>query len=181
MHDLTVGDPRAHELMTRSACAGFPPAVAALARRFGTSAAHGDSCPPTAALDGSWEGTLAITARDKDRGHPQEPVRTRLTLAGDAVSVSVFTRGAWEEIKPAAFRVRRHKDSAVIHAVDDGWDNDGNWIETWVFSVTLVDHDHLRAVYHRIVNNVQADRQDDQAVWWYMAAGDLARVPGARP
>ena len=166
-------DPRALELLRKSACAGFPNAVEAIRQRGGSLA-----CPEPADLDGTWEGSLGIVARQRQGGPTQEPVVTRLAIRGDVVSVKVLVSGSWKDIKPESFQIRRHKASAVIQAIDDGWDHDGNWVEGWVFTVTVVDHEHLRAVYHRVVNNVNAPRGWDQAVWWYMAAGDLKRSAG---
>jgi hypothetical protein len=175
LHYGTGDESRTRDLMIKAACAGYPPAQELLRAATG-SETGGNRCAQPDSLDGFWEGTLAITARQNDRSPRQDPVVTRLTLDGDAARVRVLVRGTWEDVKPGFFQVRRHQASAVIHAINNGWDDDGNWIETWVFSVTLVDHDHLRAVYHRVVNNVHVDRQDDQAVWWYMAAGDLKRA-----
>ena len=58
------------------------------------------------------------------------------------------------------------------------WDYDGRWVEAWVVTLTAVDHDHIRAVHQRMVNNVHLPRGHDQAVWWYTAVGDLTRVSG---
>jgi hypothetical protein len=177
VHYAAVRDPRAPELLRKSACAGFPPALQAI-HQLRDASAGAPTCPEQMGLDGTWEGTLGIVARQREGGPTQQPVVTRLAIRGDVVSVKVLLSGTWKDIKPDSFQIRRHKGSAVIQAIDDGWDYDGNWIEGWVFTVTVIDDEHLRAVYHRVVNNVNAPRRWDQAVWWYMAAGDLKRSAG---
>jgi hypothetical protein len=179
VHYAAVRDPRAPELLRKSACGGFPPALEAISQ-LPVAGAGAPACPEQMGLDGTWEGTLGIVARDHEGGPTQQPVVTRLTIRGDVVSVKVLLSGAWKDIKPESFQIRRHKATAVIQAIDDGWDDDGNWIEGWVFTVSIVDHEHLRAVYHRVVNNANAPRGSHQAVWWYMAAGDLKRSAGPK-
>jgi hypothetical protein len=57
-----------------------------------------------------------------------------------------------------------------VHGIHDGWDEDGRFVESWLFTLTAVDHDRLRAVYERMVKTATCPRHD-QALWWYAAAG----------
>jgi hypothetical protein len=92
------------------------------------------------------EGTLAIIARHRTDGPHQEPVSTRIEIGAATVRVEVRSRGKWQTVMAEQFQVRRLGSTAVLHGIHDGWDNDGRYVESWVFT------------------------------WWYAAAGDLVRA-----
>src|SRR5580765_5538531 len=66
---------RGLQLLRDSACEDYPPALATL--RAMNRPLDPTKCPPPVLdIDGVWDGTLAITARQNERGFKQEPITT---------------------------------------------------------------------------------------------------------
>jgi hypothetical protein len=175
--NLKSGDrAEALRLLQSSFCAGFPPALES-GKEAGLRA---ESCgDPNARypLDGLWEGSLRVQPRD-----PPDPLDTfelRVEIRGETARVFGREKDGWREVKPGKFSVHRHKASAVLQAIDDGWD-DNNWVETWSLNITLADVSRLRVTYARMVNNLQSRRTERDATWTRTAYGDLRPVPAQR-
>ena len=130
---------------------------------------------PVAAIDGIWEGSLAVVSRDTARPGLPLSVNIRIIIRGETVALHFGGERGWEEIKPGAFRVTGNKANAIVYAVDDGRDNDGVWVETQNVSLTRSSGTVLRAIYVRLVNNMEVPRTEDKADWWVVAVGDLNR------
>jgi len=118
-----------------------------------------------ASYDGTWNGTVkclydpGLWPEDEcDIGLSVEikgnDFRVRQTVRSKKGEVTV------SDINPGRFRFTRLATNAVAVAIEQGDDEDGTWIETWSFVMTLKDPDHMIVHWTRVVNNV--DMPDDR-------------------
>jgi hypothetical protein len=128
-------------------------------------------------LDGTWQGDLAVIRTPTTVG-PGRPYTVRIVITG--ATAHVFARdtsgGPFQEVKPGAFRVGRLGPSAIILSMDSGQDDEGTWIETWTFVVTLKAPNALITNLYRVVNNVDLPLSIDHSKFTEAEAGELARV-----
>ena len=128
-------------------------------------------------LDGTWEGSLVVGAAPSWSGESR-PYTVRMTIAG--ATARVFARygnsGPFQELKPGAFHLTRHGPNGVIAALDQGQDDDGTWVETWAFAVTLKTRDALITNLYRVVNNVDLPLSVSRSKFTEAQAGELFRT-----
>jgi hypothetical protein len=91
---------------------------------------------------------------------------------------TVQPQGA-REVKPGAFHIVRLMTNAVIYAVDSGRDDEGTWVETWVFTVTQENGTTLLTNFARQVNNVDLPLSRDHSKFTKEAAGELQLTPAS--
>jgi hypothetical protein len=132
-------------------------------------------------LRGDWRGTLVIAnAPDShDDLEWRNPNRFRFVVSESSVRVYAWDNETWRETKPGTFDITTYETSAVITSITSGTDEDGVWVETWSFAVTVIDSDHLRAMFQRQVNNKDMKRDDPAATWGQIAFGILERAEDA--
>jgi hypothetical protein len=123
-------------------------------------------------LDGTWEGELTSTGKD---GKPAQAWR-RIVISGDSAKVFIQRGGKTEEIKTNAFHVQRHLANAVVLSIDSAIDDEGLWIETWCFVVTLKDPNTLLTEFSRVVNNANLPLSVDHSKFTSTASGELRRM-----
>ena len=128
-------------------------------------------------LDGTWEGTLAVVATPA--GAPDSnPYSLRLVIHG--TDANVFARygstAPYQEVKPGKFHIARLGPSGIVAVIDSGHDEDGMWIETWNFTVTLKQHDAMIVNFSRFVNNVDMPPNADHSKFTETMTGELART-----
>jgi len=128
-------------------------------------------------LDGTWEGSLAAVTVPGAAGPPRL-YTVHIVIAGTIAHVFAHdtTGGPFQELKPGAFHVSRLGPNGVIVAIDSGQDDEGTWVETWNFAVTLKRHDTLIVNLYRIVNNVNLPLNVDHSKFTEAEAGELART-----
>jgi hypothetical protein len=128
-------------------------------------------------LDGTWEGTLAVVPVPNSPG-PEHTYTIRIVIGG--MKASVFTQsvsdGPFREVKPGVFRVARLGPNGVVLAMEQGQDNEGTWVETWAYVVTLKSRDTLIANFYRVVNNVDLPLSVDHSKFSEAQAGELSRT-----
>ena len=127
--------------------------------------------------DDTWEGTLAVAPVPNSPG-PTHTFTIRIVIAG--VKASVFTQsvsdGPFREVTPGVFRVARLGPNGVILAMEQGQDNEGTWVETWAYAVTLKSPDTLIANFYRVVNNVDLALSVDHSKFSEAQAGEFLRT-----
>ncbi len=128
-------------------------------------------------LDGTWEGSLAVIGAPGFKA-PGPPYVIRIVIAGTAAHVFGRYRSGdpYQEVKPGAFHVSRLGPNGVVVAMDSGNDNEGTWVETWNFTVTLKQRDTLIAVFCRTVNNLNLPLSVDHSKFTETQAGELNRA-----
>jgi hypothetical protein len=169
------------EFLKEASCQGFPPAVKALGDLRGQVVQVPD-CRPVQKLtfEGRWEGQMNIQP-DGEKPDPLKTFYLRVDILGNIARVFTRTDGPWAEVAPGKFEFRRLKANAVLFYMDDGWDEDGNWVETWNLNLTIAADTRLKVTYQRQVNNIQTDRRSRYAAWNRTAYGDLFRVSKGLP
>ena len=80
------------------------------------------------------------------------------------------------EVKRGEFRVFPYMTNAVVFASDSGNDEEGTWVETWNFTLTLKDSNAMLADYSRIVNNLALPLSSDHSKFGVQAFGELKRI-----
>jgi len=132
-------------------------------------------------LRGDWRGTLVIAnAPDShDDLDWRNPTRFRFMISESSVRVFAWDNETWREIKPGTFGITTYETSAVITSITSGTDEDGVWVETWSFAVTVIDSDHVRTMFQRQVNNKDMKRDDPAATWGQIAFGIMERAGDA--
>jgi hypothetical protein len=128
--------------------------------------------PTLGSLDGTWEGELQSLNKD---GTPAKPGSYRIVISGADAKVFILTDGKEREVKPTAFRVQRHLTNAVVLAIDSATDDDGLWVETWSFTVTLKDKNTLITNFSRVVNNANLPLSVDYSKFSRTASGEFQR------
>lgn len=133
--------------------------------------------------EGTWEGTLTgSTVPDGDEGLTlKNSPHLRLQIGKGNVSVYTSSTGKsdWREIKPGKFQFTILDTNAVLFSISSGRDDDGTWVETWSFAITVVDATHLHVLWQRQVRNKDMDLSKPDAVFGIVAFGQLVRVPAA--
>jgi TonB family protein len=129
-------------------------------------------------LDGTWEGDLTYL-----HGATLSPkgatVRYRITIQGSSVQVYLIQPQGVKEVKSGAFHIERLMTNAVIYATDSGHDNEGTWVETWVFAVTRENGTTLLTNFGRLVNNLDLPFTSDHSKFAKAAAGELKLIPAS--
>jgi hypothetical protein len=137
-------------------------------------------------FDGRWEGPLkSIAPQAYDPVHGinlTDDMALALSVKDEGVSVYTGnSKGDWREVKGGRFQILTLKTNAAITAVDssnEAPDKPG-WVETWNFSVTHKDQDHLLVVFTRMVNNYTKPDEDHGSApgrFIVLGFGELHRV-----
>jgi hypothetical protein len=159
----------ARDWLASSACSGYPPALRAIEQR----AWQAPTCPPhELTLDGTWAGTVPLQFSTDDLKNSAQLV---IVIDGDSVRVQGAWGGRLASLMPSAMKLRRLKNSAVVHGMADGWDDDGNWFESYVLVLTVVGADSLDVVFARQVNNSNLKQETDNATFVAIWHGQLNR------
>lgn len=124
-------------------------------------------------LDGIWEGELTYPGKD---GKTTTQAWRRIVISDTNAKVFIQRDGKIEEIKANAFHVQRYLTNAVILSIDSAIDNEGLWIETWSFAVTLKDPKTLITEFTRVVNNANLPLSVEHSKFTSTASGELRRM-----
>ena len=128
-------------------------------------------------LNGTWEGSLTPVNAPAFYEWT-EPYVFRIVISENNAQVFRSTKGAaFKEVKPGAFHIMQHRTNAVVVAIDSGNDNDGMWVQTYNFSVTLKDQNTLITNWYNVVNNTGIPLSSATSKFTGAAAGELTRVP----
>ena len=138
---------RAHDLFQEAACAGYPAAVSALMRQSSEV-----QCPPKTDFTGEWLAEMKWVKTDVPT---QGTITLKIAVASDNTA-RVFTKtsSGWTEVKPGRFKLSVLDQTAVVSALDSGWDFEGKWIESWSLQLLRSGSDSATASFFRTVNNV---------------------------
>ena len=128
-------------------------------------------------LDGSWEGELTFLQGATLHQTQAKTGRYRITIQGTSVRVYFILSDDVRESKSGKFHMEYLMTNAVIFATDSGKDNEGTWVETWVFSLTEKDKDTLLVNFSRMVNNIDLPLTSDHSKVALEATGELKRLP----
>lgn len=134
---------------------------------------------PAQRFNGTWEGQLSpVDSRDLRTTDRSKLAPATVQLIIEEPDARVFAKsadGKLEEVKPGEFKVARRISNGAIMAIDSGTDDDGTWVETWLFAVTAKDKDTLLVELVRQVNNVNLPLTTDYSKFANTWAGELKR------
>jgi hypothetical protein len=123
-------------------------------------------------LDGTWEGQMKFV--DIQGNGKTGTYMLRLVIKDQGARVFNIKDGEASEIK-GKYEVHRLLTNAVIFQINSGQDNEGRWVETWVFVVTQKDRNTLITHWLRVVNNNNLPLSVDHSKFSVAATGDLVR------
>jgi hypothetical protein len=78
-------------------------------------------------------------------------------------------------INPGRFSFTRLATNAVAVSIEQGADEDGAWVETWNFVITLKDPDHMIVHWTRVVNNLDMPAEKKGSKFSSVGMGVLVR------
>lgn len=129
---------------------------------------------PSGTIDGVWKGRLAIAqTSNAEASREFEELPLQLTIQADKADV-VFRD---KSVKAGKFKVVTVGASAVVFAIDSGTDEDGTWIESWVFSTTQKDAGTLIVNLSWMVNNTNLAPDNKIGRLHAIAVGEFRRMP----
>ena len=82
----------------------------------------------------------------------------------------------WDATKDWQFQVQRKLTNAVVSAINSGRDDDGLWVETWVFALTQKDRNTLISNWFWVMNNNNLPLTTDYGKFSLAARGELHRT-----
>jgi hypothetical protein len=136
-----------------------------------------------ASYDGRWNGTVKCLY---DPGlWPEDECDIGLTfdIQGKDFRVRQTVRSkkgevTASEISPGRFSFTRLATNAVAVSIEQGRDEDGTWVETWNFVMTLQDANHMVVHWTRVVNNLDIPADKKGSKFSSVAMGILVRNGG---
>jgi hypothetical protein len=121
-------------------------------------------------LNGTWQGKVVLEK------NAEQAMEFRLDINDQKGTVWVDTKGVWREAKPGAFHLNALKSNAMLFATDAGHDDEGAWVESWVFVTTLLDNDQLLVEWTRVANNMDKAKSAVDSKFAVHGSGTLQRM-----
>lgn len=142
--------------------------------------AAGGSDLHTASYDGTWSGTIKCLYDPGLWPEDESDIGLTLHIHGNDIAVEQVIRSKHgeetkSEIDPGRFRLGRLGPNAIAISLDTGEDEDGTWFETWSFSMTLLDADHMAVHWTRVVNNIDVPKDKKGSKFSIVGMGELVR------
>jgi hypothetical protein len=140
----------------------------------------GVSAEDFGSLDGTWQGQMKWLDMGDGRRHG-EAFTQRIVIQVPGARVFRFKGEQAEEIKWDAtkewqFQIQRKLTNAVVFAMNSGRDDDGQYVETWVFALTQKDRNTLITNLLWVMNNNDLPITVDHSKFSLAAKGELRRV-----
>jgi len=137
-----------------------------------------------APYDGRWTGVVNCLYDPGLWPEDECEVRFTLDIRGPIFLVEQIIRSKKGEetkstIKPGKFTFVRTSTNAIAMSINAGKDEDGLWVETWTFAMTLTDPDHMLVHWTRVVNNTDMPKGQKGSKFSSVGMGEFARLhPG---
>jgi hypothetical protein len=139
-----------------------------------------------ATYDGKWSGTIKCLYDPGLWPEDECDVGFTFEINGSSLSVQEVVRSkngkeTTSAINPGKFKFVQLATNAIAISLDKGNDEDGTWVETWSFAMTLTDSDHMTVHWTRIVNNIDMPKNQKGSKFSSVGMGELVRMPMADP
>jgi hypothetical protein len=134
-----------------------------------------------ASYDGKWDGVIKCLYDPGLWPEDECDIGISFDIRGNAISVQQIIRNKKGEetkslIKPGGFRFSRLSTNAVAVSIATGEDEDGTWVETWSFVMTLKDPNHMMVHWTRVVNNLDLPAEKKGSKFSSVGMGELVRA-----
>jgi len=134
-----------------------------------------------ASYDGKWVGMIKCLYDPGLWPEDECDIGLVFEIKGNVVQVQQTVRSKkgeeiTSEINPGQFRLFTLATNAVAISLGTGKDEDGTWVETWSFAMTLKDPNHMIVHWTRIVNNVDMPVGTKGSKFSSVGMGELART-----
>jgi hypothetical protein len=142
--------------------------------------AIGASAQDFGSLDGTWQGQMKWLDTGSKQRHG-DPFTQRIIIQGQGARVFRFKGEQadeikWDTAKEWQFQVQRKGTNAVLSAINSGRDDDGVFVETWVFALTQKDRNTVISSLLWVMNNNNLPLSVDYSKFSLAATGELRRV-----
>jgi hypothetical protein len=149
---------------------------------FGASDSGPGKALRAASLDGTWSGDMKCLYDPGIWPEDQCDQSWVITINGTKIEGEYATRSksgkeTRSNFNDMKFSALRRETNEIFAAVHSGDDEDGHWVESWTFTVTLEDPDHLIVHWTRIVNNVDMPLNKKGTKFSVVEMGRLVRTP----
>ena len=113
----------------------------------------------SASYDGHWSGVVKCLYDPGLWPEDECDVTFTFDIHGTSLSIQQIVRSkkgeeTKSEINPGKFQFTRLSTNAIASSIGSGNDEDGTWVETWSFVMTLSDANHMIVHWTRVVNNL---------------------------
>jgi hypothetical protein len=134
-----------------------------------------------ASYDGKWDGVIKCLYDPGLWPEDECDIGISFDIRGNNMSVQQTVRTKKGEetkssIKPGGFRFARLSTNAIAFSLATGEDEDGTWVETWSFVMTLKDPNHMIVHWTRVVNNLDMSSEKKGSKFSSVGMGELVRV-----
>ncbi len=135
----------------------------------------------TASYDGKWSGTIKCLYDPGLWPEDECDIGLAFEISGNSLSVQQIIRSKNGKETTSAinreFQFVRLATNAIAVSLKTGEDEDGTWVETWSFAMTLTDPDHMAVHWTRIVNNIDMPKDKKGSKFSSVGMGTLMRIP----
>lgn len=154
--------------------------VIALASISATEAPKPNKELRAASYEGKWSGVVKCLYDPGLWPEDECDVKFTFDIYGNSIFVEQIIRNkngkeSKSTVYPGEFRFLRLATNAIAIAMRTGNDEDGTWVESWSFSMTLADPNHMIVHWTRIVNNVDMPVGKKGSKFSSVGMGDLVR------
>ena len=171
--------------MKRILTAAFLSTAVLLAGSVVATPSHAQFSPSAklraASYDGKWDGVIKCLYDPGLWPEDECDIGISFDIRGNVISVQQIIRSKKGEetkssIKPGGFRFTRLSTNAIAVALATGEDEDGTWVETWSFVMTLKDPNHMIVHWTRVVNNLDMPAERKGSKFSSVGMGELVRA-----
>jgi len=134
----------------------------------------------TASYDGKWGGTIRCLYDPGMWPEDECDIGLNFKIDGDSffAEQSIRNKKTGESKKyevKTKFQFMQLATNAVAISLNSGNDEDGTWVETWSFVMTLKDPEHMIVHWTRVVNNIDMPRNMTGSKFSSVGMGELVR------
>jgi hypothetical protein len=133
-----------------------------------------------ATYEGNWFGVVKCLYDPGLWPDDECDVEFTFDIHGNSISVEQVVRTKngkkiKSTINPGRFKFVRSATNAIAISIESGIDEDGTWVETWSFAMTLSDPNHMIVHWTRIVNNIDMPVEKKGSKFSSVGMGELTR------
>jgi hypothetical protein len=138
-----------------------------------------------ASYDGKWSGVINCLYDPGLWPNDECDIGLTFEIRGRDIAVTQIVRTKTGEetksdVDPGRFEFFRLAVNAIAIAIETGKDEDGTWVETWSFAMTLKDADHMIVHWTRVVNNIDMPLDKPASKFSSVGMGEMVRAGSAQ-